>query len=80
VGAWRSGLRPQSGTYASVFYGLTMFHGLHVLIGLLALAGLAARTIGHGTTRGSLGLRLWTLYFHMVAVLWLVMFVGVFLL
>jgi heme/copper-type cytochrome/quinol oxidase subunit 3 len=59
LGAWRAGLRPQSGTYASVFYGLTL---------------------GHGTTRGSLGLRLWTLYFHMVAVLWLVMFVGVFLL
>jgi cytochrome c oxidase subunit III len=80
LGAWRAGLRPQSGTYASVFYGLTMFHGLHVLIGIAALGGLALRTLGHGTTRGALGLRLWTLYFHMVAVLWLVMFVGVFLL
>ena len=78
--AWTAGLRPQSGTYASAFYALTMFHGLHVLVGMLALLALVLRSRPADPTRGALGLRLWTLYFHMVAALWLVMFVGVFLL
>jgi heme/copper-type cytochrome/quinol oxidase subunit 3 len=75
---WRAGLRPETGTYASVFYGLTVFHGLHVLVGAGALAALVLRS-----TRGRLSgvsLRLWTLYLHMVAVLWAIMFVAVYLL
>jgi cytochrome c oxidase subunit 3 len=75
---WRAGLRPDTGTYASVFYGLTVFHGAHVLVGIGALAGLVVRS-----ARGrlsSVSLRLWTLYLHMVAVLWAIMFVAVYLL
>ena len=75
---WRQGLRPDTGTYASVFYGLTVFHGVHVLVGVGALVGLIARA-----ARGrlsSVSLRLWTLYLHMVAVLWMIMFVAVYLL
>jgi heme/copper-type cytochrome/quinol oxidase subunit 3 len=74
---WRAGLRPEGGTYSSTFYGLTVFHGLHVLVGLLALATLAARAARGGS--GHLGLRLWTLYWHMVGVIWAVMFVLVYL-
>jgi heme/copper-type cytochrome/quinol oxidase subunit 3 len=75
---WRAGLRPETGTYASVFYGLTVFHGLHVLVGIAGLTGLIVRS-----ARGRLAavsLRLWTLYLHMVAVLWAIMFVAVYLL
>jgi cytochrome c oxidase subunit III len=75
---WQAGLRPETGTYASVFYGLTVFHGAHVLVGIGALAGLVVRS-----ARGrlsSVSLRLWTLYLHMVAVLWAIMFVAVYLL
>jgi cytochrome c oxidase subunit 3 len=73
--AWRAGLRPETGSYASVFYGLTMFHGLHVLVGLAALAVLIVKP-----PPDDIALRLWAMYFHMVGVLWAVMFVGVYLL
>jgi heme/copper-type cytochrome/quinol oxidase subunit 3 len=75
---WRAGLRPQTGTYASVFYGLTVFHGLHVLVGV---AGLLAATVRSARGRlPAVSLRLWTLYLHTVAVLWAIMFVAVYLL
>jgi heme/copper-type cytochrome/quinol oxidase subunit 3 len=75
---WRAGLRPQTGTYASVFYGLTVFHGLHVLVGAAALAVLVVRSARRRLS--AVSLRLWTLYLHMVAVLWAIMFVAVYLL
>jgi heme/copper-type cytochrome/quinol oxidase subunit 3 len=75
---WRAGLRPETGTYASVFYGLTVFHGVHVLVGAGALAALVLRA-ARGQLSG-VSLRLWTLYLHMVAVLWAIMFVAVYLL
>jgi cytochrome c oxidase subunit 3 len=77
-GCWLAGLRPQTGTYASVFYGLTVFHGLHVLVGIAALAVLVWRSARGRLT--AVSLRLWTLYLHMVAVLWAIMFVTVYLL
>jgi cytochrome c oxidase subunit 3 len=75
--AWRAGLRPETGSYASVFYGLTGFHGLHVLVGLGGLALVMARARRGGARTA---LRLWTLYFHMVGALWLAMYVGMYLL
>jgi cytochrome c oxidase subunit 3 len=73
---WRAlylaGLRPETGTYASVFYALTTFHALHVLVGLAGLGSLLVRP------RRPIALRLWTVYFHMVGVLWLLLFVGVY--
>lgn len=71
---WLGGLRPETGTYASVFYGLTVFHAVHVLVGLFALAWLAV-----APRPTVIGLRLWTLYWHMVGVIWAVMFVLVYL-
>ena len=56
-----------------------MFHGLHVLVGMARFA----RCWWSGRARGRLSpiaLRLWTLYLHMVAVLWAIMFVAVYLL
>ena len=35
VPLWRSGFRIDTGTYGSIFYGLTVFHALHVLAGLV---------------------------------------------
>jgi heme/copper-type cytochrome/quinol oxidase subunit 3 len=78
VSCWRAGLRPQTGTYASVFYGLTVFHGVHVLVGAAALAALVVRSARRRLP--AVSLRLWTLYLHMVAVLWAIMFVAVYLL
>jgi heme/copper-type cytochrome/quinol oxidase subunit 3 len=72
---WRqmllAGLRPQAGAYASYFFALTVFHALHVLVGLGALGWLAVRP-------HPLALRLWTVYWHMVGVIWTVMFLLVY--
>jgi heme/copper-type cytochrome/quinol oxidase subunit 3 len=74
---WRQmvlgGLRPQAGAYASFFFALTVFHALHVLVGLVALGWLALRP-------RPLSLRLWTIYWHMVGVIWGVMFLLVYVL
>jgi len=71
---WAGGLVPNTGTYASAFYMLTVFHALHVAVGLFALVALALRRVR------STGLRLWTLYWHMVGVIWGVMFTLVYVL
>jgi cytochrome c oxidase subunit 3 len=74
---WRQmylgGLRPAAGAYASFFFALTVFHALHVLIGLGALGRLAWRP-------RPLSLRLWTIYWHMVGVIWGAMFLLVYVL
>jgi heme/copper-type cytochrome/quinol oxidase subunit 3 len=76
---WQAGLRPQTGTYASVFYALTAFHALHVAVGLLALAWIAIRgALGAYTARSHVPLRLWTVYWHMVGVIWAIMYVLVY--
>ena len=71
---WLDGLRPESGTYASAFFGLTVFHALHVVVGVLALAWLSLRKTAHRTA-----LRLWALYWHMVGVVWAIMFLLLYL-
>lgn len=82
---WRdlylAGLRPSSGSYASVFYGLTVFHALHVVVGLVALAYVGARAaLAPAVTAAQVvGVRLWAIYWHMVGVIWAVMFLAVYL-
>jgi len=72
---WTQGLRPTSGPYGSVFYGLTAFHALHVAVGLCAVLVLFARAHRPGAR---LGQRVWAVYFHTVGALWLAMLVGVY--
>jgi cytochrome c oxidase subunit 3 len=77
---YRGGLRLDGGPYPSVFYALTLFHGLHVLIGLGALAVLLWRALrGAFSAPRHLPVRLWTMYWHFVDAVWLLMFVTVFL-
>ena len=70
---YRAGLRPSAGAYASFFFALTVFHALHVLVGVGALGWLAARP-------RALSLRLWTIYWHMVGVIWGAMYLLVYVL
>jgi cytochrome c oxidase subunit 3 len=77
---WRSGMTPNTGPYASVFYALTCFHALHVLVGVLALAFLAFRAHkGAFSVPRHQAVRLWALYWHFVGVVWVVMYVTVYL-
>jgi cytochrome c oxidase subunit III len=77
---WDHGLTADTGAYASVFYGLTITHGVHVLVGVLALAVLAVRAFrGVFSVPRHQPVRLWTIYWHFVGVVWVVMFVTVYL-
>ena len=78
-GLWLSGLQPNTGTYASAFYMLTVFHGLHVVVGLIGLLWLTlSGLLGRGPD--AVPVRLWTLYWHMVGAIWAVMFLLVYVL
>jgi cytochrome c oxidase subunit 3 len=78
---WAEGLRPDGGPYGSVVYTLTGFHALHVLVGLGALASLAWRAWRgtHGPAQ-TLPARLWAVYWHFVAAVWLLMYLTVYVL
>jgi cytochrome c oxidase subunit 3 len=75
---WRSalaaGLTPGTGTYASVFFALTVFHALHVACGLVLLFVAALRA------RGGTGNALWlaALFWDFVTVVWLIIYATVF--
>lgn len=78
---WHLGLTPDAGPYASVFYGLTVFHALHVALGVLALGWLTVRAARRRyTPLAHIPLRLWTLYWHMVGVVWGLMYLLVYVL
>jgi cytochrome c oxidase subunit 3 len=79
---WRmaltAGLTPGSGTYASVFFALTIFHALHVACGLVLLMATAVRA---GTGRlGPQSGALWlaTTFWDFVTVVWAVIYGAVF--
>jgi cytochrome c oxidase subunit III len=80
VGTMREGFTPASaGAYSALFYGLSWFHGLHVAVGAIALSWLAYRGYQGGYTPARhLSLRLWTMYWHFVGIVWLIMFVLLF--
>jgi cytochrome c oxidase subunit 3 len=71
---WALGLVPSGGPFPSVFYALTAVHALHVLVGLVALAWLASR----GASDRSV--RLWSMYWHFVGGVWVVLYATVYVL
>lgn len=76
VALWRAGLLPSGGPYPSVFYGLTVLHALHVAVGLVALGLLAARALAGRARR--LAVDLWSMYWHAVGAVWVVLFASVY--
>lgn len=81
VGAelYGEGLKPDTGPYASVLYGLAGIHGVHVAIGLIALLWLTIRAArGAYNTPQHLPVRLWSIYWHFMGVVWVLMFIFVF--
>jgi cytochrome c oxidase subunit III len=78
---WRavaaSGLTVQSGgIYGSIFYALTVFHALHVVVGLLILLWVFVRSLrGKYTEHNHINVRLCTMFWHFVDVVWVLMFV-----
>jgi cytochrome c oxidase subunit III len=77
----RSGLHVSSGLYGSVFYALTVFHALHVVVGLFILLWVLFRSVsGKYTEHNSVNVRLCTMFWHFVDVVWVVMFLSLYLL
>ena len=76
---YAEGLKPDSGPYGSVFYGLTAIHAAHVVVGLLAIGFLTVRAFaGYYSAARHLAVRLWTMYWHFVGVIWLGLFLSVY--
>jgi cytochrome c oxidase subunit 3 len=74
--AMAAGLTPQTGPYPSVLFGLTLAHAIHVAVGIIPLAVLSVRGFrGAYTPARHLSLRLWTMYWHFVGIVWVLMYV-----
>lgn len=74
-----AGLHPSAGPYAAVFYGLAGIHAAHVVIGIFALSWLALKaTQSTYSAAHHLPVRLWSMYWHFVGVVWVLMYLFVF--
>jgi heme/copper-type cytochrome/quinol oxidase subunit 3 len=78
LGALRqAGVGPSSGIVASVIYALTLFHGLHALVALVVLIPILVTTVRHPHSRAT-RVRALAAFWHLVTVVWLVVFLVVF--
>jgi heme/copper-type cytochrome/quinol oxidase subunit 3 len=78
-GMWLEGITPATGTLGTVVYALTALHAIHVVAGLLVLGYLlAVALIGGQMDRRVRTLRLCGMFWHFVDAVWVVMFVGMF--
>jgi len=76
----QAGLHLNTGLYGSVFYCLTAFHALHVAVGLVILMVVLARSLlGKYSEHNTISVRLCTMFWHFVDVVWILMFVTIYL-
>ena len=77
----RSEHMPQTDAYWSLFFTITGVHGAHVVIGLLMLVmNFIRASLGHFTSDRRLAVQNGSLYWHMVDVIWLLIFSTLYLL
>ena len=75
VGKYQEGINLSTNTFFMFYFLLTMFHFLHVLLGMIILFNLYAKTkIGGYTSNDHRGLETGASYWHMVDLLWIVLF------
>jgi heme/copper-type cytochrome/quinol oxidase subunit 3 len=85
-GLWLDGVRPSTGALGAVVYALTALHWVHALAGLVALGWLLSLALrsrspgGWALERRATTLRVAGMFWHFVGAVWVVMFVGVFVL
>jgi len=78
---WTAGLTIKTGIFGSVFYALTTFHALHVATGLVILVWLFARSLrARYTEHNWVNVRLCTMFWHFVDVVWILMFLTLYIL
>ena len=72
-------LRLDSGVYGSVFFFMTGFHGLHVTLGTIMLLVILYRIVArHFSSHDHFAFEAVAWYWHMVDVVWLMLFVFVY--
>lgn len=75
------GLKPSSGAYGSIFYTLTAFHFLHVVVGLGLLAWVTPASLGGSeVARHQLRIKLTSMFWHFVTVVWVAIYLTVYVL
>jgi len=75
------GFAPHDFAQASVFFGLTGLHGAHVFVGLTLLAMVVVRSFrGHYTAEEHRGVEVPGIYWHLVDVMWVVVYSSVYIL
>ncbi|WP_305856539.1 cytochrome c oxidase subunit 3 [Balneatrix alpica] len=78
---WRQGWQLDSNAFFSSYYLLTAFHLLHVILGMLILAWMAWHLYAdHADSNHNQGLQSGASYWHMVDLVWLILFPLVYLL
>jgi cytochrome c oxidase subunit 3 len=76
----QAGMHLGTSLYSSVFYVLTAFHALHVAAGLVVLIYLlGGGLLGKYNQHKTIPVRVTTMFWHFVGVVWLLMFVTVYL-
>ena len=75
VGKYQDGINLSTNTFFMFYFLLTVFHFLHVLLGMIILFNLYKKTkIGGYTKADHKGLETGASYWHMVDLLWIVLF------
>jgi len=75
VGKYQEGINLSTNTFFMFYFLLTMFHFLHVMLGIIILFNLYNKTkIGGYTKDNHRGLETGASYWHMVDLLWIVLF------
>ena len=75
IGKYQEGINLSTNKFFMFYFLLTMFHFLHVMLGMIILYNLYSKTkIGGYTKTNHKGLESGASYWHMVDLLWIVLF------
>ncbi|MCK4707855.1 MAG: cytochrome c oxidase subunit 3 family protein [Gammaproteobacteria bacterium] len=72
---YSQGINMRTNTFYMFYFSLTFFHFMHVLMGMIILAANAVKTrAGNYTAENHTGLETGASYWHMVDMVWLILF------
>jgi cytochrome c oxidase subunit 3 len=75
----QQGFTPSTNNFSTLFYALTGFHGFHVMTGLMMLMLVYGRLeLGHYHKDRHFSLQAASWYWHLVDVVWIFVFVGIY--
>ena len=75
IGKYQDGINLSTNNFFMFYFLLTMFHFMHVVLGMIILFNLYQKTkIGGYTKNNLIGLESGASYWHMVDLLWIVLF------